>query len=364
MVVDAISYYGDFGSDILVQNGATVRFRNAYIGDKEDSQQTAIVKGEASSWINTSNVIVGFLGTGKLEVSGGAYLESNWGTIGHAQAASGVAVISGDSTLWVNKGGLLIGNDGDAHLSVESGAKVTADEDIYVSRNGGVATVDLHFNQNGVLRAGVDGSGDFTNNGVVNLFAYASLSAGSALRPIEVGDGGSYLGNGVYNAFGGTYDPSTGEFVVGALANGAEGLVAQDLSGQRYEFDSGELMVAFHQEAGIADFNAVAITPNAIGENPVVGAYSFSTSLSETNVLLAFQVGTGLDAETFSIWHLAEGETEWTLFDPETFSYADGWASFTVSGFSDYAITAVPEPSAYALIFGICGLALVIRRRQ
>ena len=80
-------------------------------------------------------------------------------------------------------------------------------------------------------------------------------------------------------------------------------------------------------------------------------------------MLLSFNVGEGLDAESFEFWHRDDAVSPWTLIDPDLASYADGWVNFTVTGFSDYALT-VPEPETYALVFGVLALTAVLSRRR
>ena len=77
--------------------------------------------------------------------------------------------------------------------------------------------------------------------------------------------------------------------------------------------------------------------------------------------LLSFDVGTGLS--DFHAWR--REDSFWTAYDTHIV-YRDGIASFTVSGFSRYALAAVREPSTRAL-FGVAALGLLAyawRRRK
>ena len=63
------------------------------------------------------------------------------------------------------------------------------------------------------------------------------------------------------------------------------------------------------------------------------------------------------------MWHYSG--TTWTQFSSNDLTYDGTYASFTVTGFSGYAVT-VPEPSTLALLVaGLLGaLAYVWRKRK
>jgi hypothetical protein len=58
--------------------------------------------------------------------------------------------------------------------------------------------------------------------------------------------------------------------------------------------------------------------------------------------------------------------TEWAECDPGDLAYDGRYASFTVNGFSSYAVTGsvVPEPGAIVLLLGMAWAVLIRRRKR
>ena len=85
----------------------------------------------------------------------------------------------------------------------------------------------------------------------------------------------------------------------------------------------------------------------------------FSTTnytVSASNpVYLSFDIGTGISQDDLKIWHY-DG-SNWTTFAPTDLTYDGQYASFTVTGFSGYAVT-VPEPGTLAFLLA-AGLGLL-----
>ena len=65
-------------------------------------------------------------------------------------------------------------------------------------------------------------------------------------------------------------------------------------------------------------------------------------------VYLSFDVGAKHPADELELWHYdANG---WAKYDALDLTYDGAFASFTATGFSGYAMVAVPEPSTLILI--------------
>ena len=71
---------------------------------------------------------------------------------------------------------------------------------------------------------------------------------------------------------------------------------------------------------------------------------------------LSFDVGAGFERSDLSVWHY-DG-VEWGEYDAVDLTCNGEYASFTVTGFSGYAVTAVPEPGTLVLL-AIAALALL-----
>ncbi len=76
---------------------------------------------------------------------------------------------------------------------------------------------------------------------------------------------------------------------------------------------------------------------------------------------LSFDVGAGYPRNGLEVWHY-DG-THWTAFTAGDLTYDGTYASFTVTGFSGYAVTTVPEPGTLALLLA-AGLGLLAYARQ
>ncbi len=103
---------------------------------------------------------------------------------------------------------------------------------------------------------------------------------------------------------------------------------------------------------------ALALTPEFDGI--VLSGWSFTTNYNYTTdeVMLAFDVGLG--SEGVAVWHY-DGAA-WSPFAADMLTYdANGIVSFLVTGFTGYAVTAVPEPAALTVLV-LGGLSLVRRR--
>ena len=76
-------------------------------------------------------------------------------------------------------------------------------------------------------------------------------------------------------------------------------------------------------------------------------------------VYLSFAVPPGLSTLDLDLWHF-DG-TNWGSFSASDLTCGGGYANFTVTQFSGYAVSAVPEPSAAASL-AITAAMLVFAR--
>ena len=68
-------------------------------------------------------------------------------------------------------------------------------------------------------------------------------------------------------------------------------------------------------------------------------------------------------AGDLAVWHF-DGAA-WTTYTAGDLSYDGTYASFTVTGFSGYAVTvAVPEPAGLGVLAGVVPWVVVRRRRR
>ena len=72
---------------VTVQNGGTLTDFGGFVGNLPGSQGTVTVSGAGSTWTNTSNIVVGGLGTGTLTIqNGGTVNSAAGGSVGQSPA--------------------------------------------------------------------------------------------------------------------------------------------------------------------------------------------------------------------------------------------------------------------------------------
>jgi outer membrane autotransporter protein len=144
---------GRYGSGTLtVDGGGYVSNSNGYIGVFADGTGTGNGtvtvsgtdgNGHASTWANTGDLYVSVEGTGALKVEGGGVVSNADGVIGYDNV--GTATVSGTdgsghASTWKNSGDLYVGYNGAGTLTVENGGKVeNGDGYIGFYSNGSVA---------------------------------------------------------------------------------------------------------------------------------------------------------------------------------------------------------------------------------
>jgi len=102
------------------------------------------------------------------------------------------------------------------------------------------------------------------------------------------------------------------------------------------------------------------------GGESLLGAWQFSLGGSGYSlgdpVYLSFPVADGILTSDLQVWHW-DG-TNWSAFPAGDLNISQGYANFTVTSFSGYAVS-VPEPSTLALLgMGAVGLLAYAWRRR
>jgi T5SS/PEP-CTERM-associated repeat protein len=359
------------------------------------------VSGVGSSWNNSSQLTVGYSSGGNLTIQNGGSVFSETGTIGAQSGSYGNVLVTGAGSVWSNPGALHVGQSGVGWLTISDGGRVSSGESYISSRgvvavtgadsrwysnsnihnsgmltisDGGLVIVSETLRNNGRITLEVSNSGmlqvgQMGNDGLVRLVATPNLVAGTYTPIASQG----WYGHGTYETIGGIWDNGTHQFTVAAAQNTSSGNQSTvDLSStQRLEIigSAGQVMLAFNPNAeatgGGSSILFLGTENNAtqIGGQNVLSAWDFETDLAPgTDVQLYFDIGMGWDTSSLLAWYSTDGLV-WTAFETDIF-YDGKFASFTVEGFSSYALTAVPEPATFVLLIGLGFLGWVFVRRR
>ena len=203
--------WSDTGTLNITNGGTLSNYSYGYIGYNSYSAGTVTVDGSGSQWNNSSDLFVGFSGTGSLSITNGGTVSDSAGYIGNNSGSTGTVTVDGIGSLW-NNGGVLVAPSGTGTLSITNGGKV-------VSGAGGL--VGLHRGSNGTVM--VDGTGSQWNTG------------GKLVVGCYIGGTGTLS---ITN--GGTVSSVEGEI---GSESGATGTVTVDGIGSQWN-NSGELKVS------------------------------------------------------------------------------------------------------------------------
>ncbi len=363
-----------------IGSGGQVNSTYGYLGDNSGATGVATITGSTSKWTNTGSfggpLYVGYSGSGTLTAADGGQVSNHYdGYLGLNSGASGVATITGSGSKWTNDGSLCIGNSGSGTVRVSGGGQVTAGSVSVNSRS--LVAIDVG---NGSALSVKSGTGTITNNGKARFTAAAGAAVGQ-YRPIAAT---TFTGSGAYTAIGGTWDPTGHVFTVSSPMMAASGMpVTLDLASQQRLLVSdsqsgwsvGASLMAKTGSASLASFTATAMPDSSLdpltmqfdADESLLGAWQFSLGGSGYSagdpVYLSFPVADGTPLSYLQVWHW-DG-TDWTAFPAGDLNVGQGYANFTATSFSGYAVSAVvPEPSTLALLsMGAIGLLAYSRWR-
>ena len=115
--------FGGTGT-LNVTGGADVDSASGVIGNESTSTGTALVDGAGSTWDISGPLTVGNVGDGTLNVTGGAGVDSTSGLIGNESTSTGTALVDGAGSTWDISGLLAVGSLGDGTLNITGGGRV------------------------------------------------------------------------------------------------------------------------------------------------------------------------------------------------------------------------------------------------
>jgi T5SS/PEP-CTERM-associated repeat protein len=314
---------------------------------------------------SSSSIYIGGDGGGALLIEAGGQVSNTSGYVGNNSGSTGTVTVIGTNSNWTNSSTLYVGSAGSGTLTIETGGQVAAKRVTINNKS----VVGLHVSGNNMLLLGsTTEAGVVTNSGKTNLYADVFLPA-AGYTPISDLQRRSmtWSGTGTYNAFGGTWDSVSKTFVVPAATGVGAGNTATLATGTRTIFTD-----AAGHRAGVST-GVVTGTPTMVANSmtggqldgigllpgeAVVAAWDFNTTLTG-ETLLSFDVGQGLS--DLRAWRYSSGA--WAPFDTHVV-YREGIASFSVTGFSGYAVSAVPEPATWTMLLAAAAALGLYRWRK
>jgi T5SS/PEP-CTERM-associated repeat protein len=290
-----------------------------------------------------------------------------------------MVIVDGEGSSWTNSGKLNVGlgvdevPGGTGTVSISDGGTVSAS---VVSIGGSsILTTDLGYGSS--LTVG-SGSGDITNNGTLRLVAGAGAASGT-YTPMSYGtlsgNDAQVLG-GVWDSVNHTVTVSDAELALAGRAKTIDLATTQRLlfvdaatgriAGASFMASDSPLKFT----ASVMGESELSLLQTSLesGEEILVGwdFLAIGSGYAEGDpVYLSLEIGCGYDLSDLAIWLF--DESTWTEYDASDLAYDETYASFTVTDFSGYAVTAtssVPIPGAVWLLgSGLLGL-IGIRRRS
>jgi len=136
---------GEGGRGSLTMNSdatsaANVTSTSTFIGLGPEAEGTATLAGEQTLWTNVGVFQVGTEGSGELTVSTGASLETGASSLGALVGSDGTALVTGEASTWLSAN-LNVGLNGDGELTIADGAQVASSSAEIASNTGSTGTV-------------------------------------------------------------------------------------------------------------------------------------------------------------------------------------------------------------------------------
>ena len=333
---------------------------------------------DGARWTNTSALIVGDAGKGSLTIDSGGLVESDEAVIGKVAGSDGKVTLAGAGTRWINTRDLTVGDQGHGLLEIRSGATVDS------------AEVKVGAGSQLTMAGGTLQGGSLVNNGLVvlgvNGVVRSDLTARSASR-VTVSPEDAFTPLVEQATVLGTADFQSGSemnvpdqaivFFRGQVFQRAGAL----FTGTGYKVYEGGFAVGnspgLGTDAGDISFGAGNVYEAEIGGTDagdaqgngiefdryvVAGKLSFDGTLK----VLQFDGFAPQAGQSFDLFDWGSAEGQFSAIDFSAAPLTNGLVWNTSKLYIDgtLAVTAVPEPHAYAMLLAGLGLMGFATRRR
>jgi fibronectin-binding autotransporter adhesin len=365
---------GDSGTGtLIIEDGGAVSAGDiSYVGRDVGSQGTVTVSGQdangnASTWTNSSDLVIGQFGTGSLTIMDGGVVSDATGYIGASGGRTGTATVTGiggngAASSWNNSGDLNVGDGGTGTLNVQAGGTVNVTGNLSVGFDG---TGTLNITNGGKVVSGLGAIGNGAGSGAalvsgpgstwetagrisVGLFGAGSLRIedGGVISSNEGIVGDSTQGDAVVTGAGSRWD-NAGQFTVGSFATGTlriedgasvtsnQGYIGANADGSVVVTGAGTSwrIVPFNLNIGFNAVGSLAIEDGALvraeggvtlGDGPAAGSGTLTLQGTAGNLAVLETFGIEAGAGTASVT-LDGGLLRATGDNDTFFSNFDAW---------------------------------------
>ena len=323
------------------------------LADIVASGDTLPVPSDTFWWSNggdpTFPTYIGCNSVGSIAVDSGSSLATKFSYVGVSAGSLGVASVDGEGSTWAITDMLLLGDLGSGALNVTGGGSVSVGGNVIV---GSMSQVSLLMNQ---LSPTLSIGGSLLNAGTVQSMVGPEAEAGT-YTPVSVA--GNWVGDGTFHAYGGVWDEATHALNISEASkvqtNASYTTVNIDLANApRLDFPNiavgRRAGVSFCQGEGTFDFKASTVhdlhglASLLNTEQVMLAGLEFKADLpEESEAMISFEIGDGHDPTELHLWQYIDNGADinvWKAFQPDTLFYSHGWVHFTIDEFSGYAVS-------------------------
>jgi autotransporter-associated beta strand protein len=346
------------GSDLSMNSGLAPYPTPLTVGN---NNQSTTYSGAIHGFNYVGSATLTKVGTGTLTLTG-------------ANNYSGSTTISAGTLQFMGTGSLT--NQGNVYVGSGSSSGT-----LNINEGGAVSVAGVSINSQSYLVMDIgngssllvgNGTGTLTNNGTVRLLAGADVAAGGVYSPITAT---TWSGSGTYQTLGGTWNSTNHQFTASAVQTGTAGQqLTIDLENEQRALVS-DSVTGWSVGASFLSSTTskpLTLTATTIGgstfaslqsllspQQSILGGWQFAFTSGYAQgdpAYLSFDVGSGYSRNGLEVWHF-DGSS-WTPFTANDLTYDGTYANFTVTGFSGYAVTTIPEPGSITLL-GMAALTIL-----